>query len=182
MRPLRVFALGALLAPGCALRGATRLLAVEGGAARPNFRYPTPEELTPRSDAMLARAAACQAAFPHRFVSPAEAAEMVRVGAALCDVRTEDQAADHEVGGVAGRTARGARRLALDNMCIAGAPPPMLGGGGRKVVLACTGGPKSAIGVEFLLEFGIDAYAVQGGLDAWHDAGLDLVGVDDADD
>ena len=131
---------------------------------------------------MLARAARCRDAFPHRFVAPAEAAEMMRVGATLCDVRTEQQVLDHEVGGAPGRVAVDSRRLALDNMVIAGGPPPMLGGGGRKVVAVCTGGPKSAIAVEFLLEFGIDAYAVDGGLAGWHAAGLPVAGLLDDDD
>ena len=114
---------------------------------------------------------------------------MLRVGAALCDVRTEQQAVDHEiVDGRAGLTAREpetgykARRLALDNMVIAGGPPPMLGGGGRKIICACTGGPKSGIAVEFLLEFGIDAVAIEGGLTAWAKAGLPTIGIYDNDD
>mgnify|MGYP003318013544 CR=1 FL=1 len=54
--------------------------------------------------------------------------------------------------------------------------------GGRKVVAVCTAGPKSAIAVEFLLEFGIDAYAVDGGLLGWHAAGLPVAGLLDDDD
>ena len=61
-------------------------------------------------------------------------------------------------------------------------PPPMLGSGGRKVVLSCTGGPKSALAVEVLLEFGVDAVAVAGGITAWHTDGFEVVHVDDDDD
>ena len=174
MLPLRLAALNGRAAR--LGRRATTMSAVSG------YVPPSPEELTPRSEAMVARATRCKEAFPHRFVAPKEAAEMIRVGATICDVRTEEQALGHEIGGVPGRTPPDARRLALDNMVIAGGPPPMLGGGGRKVILACTAGPKSAIAVEFLLEFGIDAYAVDGGLLGWHAAGLPVAGLLDDDD
>ena len=52
----------------------------------------------------------------------------------------------------------------------------MLGGGGRKAwSLACTAGPKSALAVEYLLQFGVDAVAVAGGLKGWDAGGLELV-------
>ena len=131
---------------------------------------------------MLARAARCRDAFPHRFVAPAEAAEMMRVGATLCDVRTEQQVLDHEVGGAPGRVAVDSRRLALDNMVIAGGPPPMPGGLGRKVVAVCPAGPKPAIPVRFPPEFGLDAYSVRGRLPGCPAAGLSVPRLPDAHD
>ncbi|CAK0808027.1 unnamed protein product, partial [Prorocentrum cordatum] len=43
---------------------------------------------------------------------------------------------------------------------------------GRKILVLCTKGSKSAIAWEFLKEHGIDAYLVDGGLEAWEKAGL----------
>ena len=152
---------------------------------RPGTDYAplTAEELIPKSNEMMARAQRVKATLPERFVAPEEAAEMVRVGAALIDVRTEEQVLTHEViEGTPALTARNARQVALDNWVIAGGPPPMLGGGGRRVVLACTAGPKSALAVEYLLEYGVDAVAVAGGLKAWGESGLELVDAFAADE
>ena len=46
---------------------------------------------------------------------------------------------------------------------------------GARVVLACTAGPKSALAVDHLLQFGVDAVAVAGGLKGWDAGGLELV-------
>lgn len=157
----------------------------EDALVRPGTDYAplTAEELIPKSNEMMARAQRVKATLPERFVAPEEAAEMVRVGAALIDVRTEEQVLTHEViEGTPALTARNARRVALDNWVIAGGPPPMLGGGGRRVVLACTAGPKSALAVEYLLEYGVDAVAVAGGLKAWGESGLELVDAFAADE
>ena len=50
------------------------------------------------------------------------------------------------------------------------------------MVLACTAGPKSALAVEYLLEYGVDAVAVAGGLKAWGESGLELVDAFAADE
>ena len=103
--------------------------------ARPGADYVplTPEELIPKSPEMVARATRVKEEHPERFITPADAAEMLRKGAALVDGRTEQQVLEHEVReGVPALTAKNARRIALDNWVIAGGPPPMLGGGGRK--------------------------------------------------
>ena len=143
----------------------------------------TPEELIPKSPEMVARATRVKEEHPERFVTPADAAEMVRKGAALIDVRTEQQVLEHEVReGVPALTAKNARRIALDNWVIAGGPPPMLGGGGRIVVCTCTAGPKSALAVEYLLQFGVDAVAVAGGLKGWDAGGLELVDLFEEDE
>jgi rhodanese-related sulfurtransferase len=90
---------------------------------------------------------------------------------------------EHEVReGVPALTAKNARRIALDNWVIAGGPPPMLGGGGRIVVCTCTAGPKSALAVEYLLQFGVDAVAVAGGLKGWDAGGLELVDLFEEDE
>ena len=143
----------------------------------------TPEELIPKSPEMVARATRVKEEHPERFVTPADAAEMVRKGAALVDVRTEQQVLEHEVReGVPALTAKNSRRIALDNWVIAGGPPPMLGGGGRIVVCTCTAGPKSALAVEYLLQFGVDAVAVAGGLKGWDAGGLELVDLFEEDE
>ena len=58
----------------------------------------------------------------------------------------------------------------------------MLGGGGRSVVCTCTAGPKSALAVEYLLQFGVDAVAVAGGLQGWDAGGLELVDLFEEDE
>ena len=56
----------------------------------------TPEELIPKSPEMVVRATRVKEEHPERFITPADAAEMLRKGAALVDVRTE-QVLEHEV-------------------------------------------------------------------------------------
>ena len=181
---LRTVTMALLLRLAQPLRHTRRLTRLYADV-RPGADYVplTPEELIPKSPEMVARATRVKEEHPERFVSPADAAEMLRKGAALVDVRTEQQVLEHEVrDGVPALTAKNARRIALDNWVIAGGPPPMLGGGGRIVVCTCTAGPKSALAVEYLLQFGVDAVAVAGGLKGWDAGGLELVDLFEEDE
>lgn len=97
-------------------------------------------------------------------LEPARAAELVRAGAELVDIRR-----DYEWEG--GRIP-GARHIEINRVSV---EAPSLARG-RPLVVYCRGGNRSRVVVEALRAEGYDAYAIPGGIQAWAAAGLELEG------
>jgi rhodanese-related sulfurtransferase len=99
-----------------------------------------------------------------KTISPAQAADLVRRGAVLIDVRDADEYARERI--------PGARHHSLSQ--IRSQTP--VGPGDQTVVFHCRSGARTA-GNAALLEAaaaGCEAYLLEGGLDAWRKAGLPL--------
>jgi rhodanese-related sulfurtransferase len=96
-------------------------------------------------------------------ISPAQAAELVRDGAAqLVDVRTPEE---HSAGRIAG-----ALHIELDQLpAEANAIEP-----DRPVVFYCRMGSRSALATGAFRAAGFDAYNLDGGLLAWVESGLPI--------
>jgi rhodanese-related sulfurtransferase len=98
---------------------------------------------------------------PYTTVSPDRAAELVRSGALLVDVRTPGE----------WRTghARRAQHMPLDSL------PGRIRGlrKDREVIAICASGMRSAAAARQLAAAGLTAYSVRGGMHAWSAAGLD---------
>ena len=95
-------------------------------------------------------------------LSPARAAEVIKAGADLVDVRR-----DYEWTG--GRIA-GARHIEMNELTAQADSLPR----DRPVVFYCRGGTRSSMAVEAFRQAGYDAYNIDGGLTAWVEAGLSL--------
>ena len=95
-------------------------------------------------------------------VAPARARELIDSGAQAVDVRT---AVEHAAGHIAGSTHLPLERLdeeagELDRS--------------RGIVVYCRGGNRSGMAAEALRNSGWDAHSIDGGLEAWAEAGLPL--------
>src|SRR4051794_37827005 len=96
-------------------------------------------------------------------VSPEQAAEMVRDGAQLVDVREQ-----HEWD--AGRI-EGATHIELERLAARAGELEH----GRPVAFQCRLGPRSAMAAQAFRASGWEAYSMEGGLIAWHARGMPLV-------
>lgn len=140
---------------------------------------PTPEEITPGSPEMLARATRAKEARSDRVLGPLAASEFVASptgGVTIIDVRTQEQASGHEIGGKAGVGVRWSMRQSLDDMVSGEVPMPR-----GKVLLCCSKGPKSLVALDWLMEtlpaWGNDLYVLEGGIAAWAEFGLPTVDI-----
>jgi len=97
------------------------------------------------------------------MVSALDAHELIVHGALLLDVREDDEFA-------AGRSPD-ALHIALASL------PDRLGDldASKSIVCVCRSGGRSARATEFLNEHGFTAVNLEGGMTAWHDAGLAMV-------
>lgn len=95
-------------------------------------------------------------------VTPARAAEMVREGAQLVDVR---EAYEWEAGHIPG-----ARHVELERLASQAATIDR----DRPVVFQCRLGARSAMATQAFRAAGYDAWSMAGGLEAWHAEGLPL--------
>jgi rhodanese-related sulfurtransferase len=97
-----------------------------------------------------------------REVEPREAAKLIAEGAALVDVRAQDE---YDAGHI-----EGARHVPLDEL------NDEIAGGDRSapIVFYCRGGERSAAAAEAFTASGWDAHSIAGGLAAWAEANLPL--------
>lgn len=107
-------------------------------------------------------------------LSPEEAYEAARGGAALVDIRSEAQRL--EDGEIACATAipRNVLEWRLDPACPH--RDPELARRDRVVILLCNEGYQSSLAAATLRRFGLDAGDVVGGFQAWRAAGLPVEG------
>ena len=96
-------------------------------------------------------------------IPPAQASELIEGGAQTVDVRT---AVENAAGHISG-----SKHIPLDQL---GADAAEELDAGRPVVVYCRGGNRSAAAAEALRNSGFDAHSIDGGLVAWHEAGLPL--------
>jgi len=98
-------------------------------------------------------------------VKPAEAQEMLKAGATLLDVRENSEwNAGH---------APGAVHIPVRNVS---AQAPKRLPKGRPVIVTCRTGARSRGAARILIEQGIEAYNLAGGMSAWESAGGRLMG------
>ena len=93
-------------------------------------------------------------------LDPARARELVSGGAQVVDVRT---ASEHGVSHI-----EGAVHVPLERLNEEGEQLDRE----RPVIVYCRGGNRSRMAAEALRNSGFDAHSIDGGLVAWHDAGL----------
>src|SRR5687768_1483625 len=100
---------------------------------------------------------------PHPFkddeidVAPARAAEVIREGVQLVDVRENYE---HDAGRIEGARHIEIERLASQAETIAKDEP---------VLFYCRLGSRSAMAAQAFRRAGFEAYSMEGGLTAWHD-------------
>ena len=94
-------------------------------------------------------------------ISPREAAERLKTGGTLVDVRTPPEYREAH--------AEGARNVPLDRL------DPASLGGDAPILAICKSGTRSGKAVEALRAAGVDAVSVDGGTPAWDAAGLPVV-------
>jgi hydroxyacylglutathione hydrolase/adenylyltransferase/sulfurtransferase len=95
-------------------------------------------------------------------LAPDRAAELTRDGAALVDVRGEDE---HDAGHIAGD-----RLIPFDRLKDEAGSLPQ----DQPVVLYCRSGDRSGAAVQALRASGYDAYSIEGGLLGWTENGLPI--------
>ena len=95
-------------------------------------------------------------------VEPARARELIDSGAQVVDVRT---AGEHAAGHIAG-----AAHIPLDRLDQEAGELDR----DRPLVVYCRGGNRSGMAAEALRGSGWDARSIEGGLEAWAEAGLPL--------
>ncbi|HEX8742633.1 MAG TPA: rhodanese-like domain-containing protein [Thermoleophilaceae bacterium] len=96
-------------------------------------------------------------------IPPAQARELIDGGAQVVDVRTAVEHAESHISGAA--------HIPLDRL---GPDAEEALDGERPVLVYCRGGNRSEAAAEALRNSGYDAHSIDGGLVAWHDAGLPL--------
>lgn len=132
---------------------------------------PTRAEMTPGSPEMRARAALVQKRWASRVLTPYEAFKLLGDEDAIevYDVRTSEQAANHEINGCKGTTVLGAKSLPLDDIVsgMVDVPPSEL-----PIILVCSRGPKSLVALDYLAETCPKAVCIEGGITAWDVAKL----------
>jgi rhodanese-related sulfurtransferase len=96
-----------------------------------------------------------------KLIAPERAAELMRQGAMLVDVREADEfAREHIVG---------AKHRPLSAIAAGGAA----GAAGQAVIFHCRSGGRTLINAEKLLPLAQgDTYILEGGIEAWKQAGL----------
>lgn len=100
-----------------------------------------------------------------KLVPPQRAAELMRGGAILVDIREPDEHAAERI--------PGATHLPLS--ALPGAAP--VAGAGQPVVFHCKMGSRTLVNADKLAPLAQgDAYILEGGIDAWKDAGLPVEG------
>jgi rhodanese-related sulfurtransferase len=125
---------------------------------------PTVDDLLAEARAELAR------------LTPAEAEEARRGGALLIDIRSDRQrAADGLLPG-AKHVPRNVLEWRLDPSCEHRDPDCTVPG--LHVVLICDEGYQSSLAAAGVRRFGIDATDVEGGFQAWREAGLPVTPAD----
>ena len=92
---------------------------------------------------------------------PDQARELIEGGAQAIDVRTAVEHAESHIAG--------AIHVPLDQL---GSEHAQQVDSGKPVIVYCRGGNRSAVAAEALRNSGYDAHSIDGGLVAWHDAGL----------
>ncbi len=96
-----------------------------------------------------------------RTITPERAAELVRIGAVLVDIREADEHARQHI--------PGARHHALSRLDAGNATSP----GDQTVIFYCRSGARTQANAQRLAAAGgCEVYALQGGIDAWKQAGL----------
>ena len=99
---------------------------------------------------------------PEIDVTPEQAAELIRAGAQLVDVR-EDY--EYEAGRIEGSARVGLNRLAAEAGTLDRETP---------VLFYCRVGARSAMAAQAFRRAGFEAYSLGGGLVRWHATGLPL--------
>jgi rhodanese-related sulfurtransferase len=103
-------------------------------------------------------------------VTPAEAEEAARGGAVLVDIRSDSQReADGLLPG-ARRIPRNVLEWRVDPSCEH--RDPEFARLDARVILICDEGYQSSLAAATVRSFGVDATDVEGGFQAWHEAGL----------
>jgi rhodanese-related sulfurtransferase len=95
-------------------------------------------------------------------VTPEQAAELIRDGIQLVDVR---ESYEHDAGRIEGATHIELERLAAKAETLDRDAP---------VLFYCRLGARSGMAAQAFRRAGFDAYSLTGGLQAWHDRGLPL--------
>lgn len=103
-------------------------------------------------------------------LSPAAAHDAQQAGAAIVDIRGDDQRAAGGLVPGAHVIARNVLEWRLDPACAH--RDRTLAVAGARVVLLCHEGYQSSLAAATLLDFGLDATDVAGGFEAWRTAGL----------
>lgn len=96
-------------------------------------------------------------------VPPGQASDLIEGGAQTIDVRTAIEHAESHISG--------ATHIPLDRL---GQDAAEQIDSERPVVVYCRGGNRSTAAAEALRNSGFDAHSIDGGLVAWHEAGLPL--------
>src|SRR5215210_5361556 len=107
-------------------------------------------------------------------VTPAEAEEAVRGGAALVDIRSDSQREGDGLLPGARHIPRNVLEWRLDPACEH--RDAELARRGRRVILICDEGYQSSLAAATVRRFGVDATDVEGGFQAWRSAGLPVAG------
>jgi len=152
---------------------------LRGPAAARRWAYvaPSAAELAQGSEEQLQRAASVKKEMGDRLISVEDAGKYAAEGAMMLDVRKPIEivaGSENKTAAVAG-TAFVAITEPVDDWISEGRPTPAIklaAEFGRKVLVICTDGSKSALAWEFLREHGVEAYFIDGGVEAWEKAGL----------
>jgi rhodanese-related sulfurtransferase len=107
-------------------------------------------------------------------LSPVEAYEAARGGAALVDIRSEEQRREDGEIACATPIPRNVLEWRLDPGCLH--REPELARRDRVVIVLCNEGYQSSLAAANLRRFGLDAADVVGGFQAWRAAGLPVDG------
>mmetsp|Transcript_35994 Transcript_35994/g.64702 ORF Transcript_35994/g.64702 Transcript_35994/m.64702 type:complete len:204 (-) Transcript_35994:8-619(-) len=143
-------------------------------------RIPTEAEMVPASPEMLARAAQSLSKWEERVLTPDEAVAFLGDGddVQIIDVRTQAQRCGHTISGRSAVSIKGALSLPLDDI-VSGTlelPPS-----NASFILVCSRGPKSLVALDYLAGHYPKAVCVQGGIEAWYEAGLPTEDVSGSD-
>ncbi len=132
---------------------------------------PSVAEMTPASPEMLARAAAANAAWSDRVLTPYEAFAYMgdEEDIEVIDVRTAEQRQKHSINGQVGLSVKGAQHVPLDDLVSGEARLPPAD---APLLLVCSKGPKSLVALDYLARACPRAMCVEGGVVAWDAAKL----------
>ncbi|HSD25338.1 MAG TPA: rhodanese-like domain-containing protein [Solirubrobacterales bacterium] len=105
-------------------------------------------------------------------LSPEEALEATREGAALIDIRSESQRAADGLIPAAAYIPRNVLEWRLDPECEH--RDPELARAGLRLIVVCNEGCQSSLAAATIRRFGLEATDVIGGFRAWRNAGLPI--------
>jgi len=129
------------------------------------YTTPTSQELTPGTPEFQARVAKVKPELGDRLIGAKRAAEMLKAGTVLVDIRTHDEVMQQTAGELPQQAV-----LVPFNDWAGRFPPPVMRG--RTVILTCFHGNKSVLAWEALRAQFADAYVLEDGVMGWKAAGL----------